>query len=89
MVSTLPYRSFKDVNLRKQWPATSVFLIAIAFSLITLTPYILSVLAAIYILSAPVMVLTRKMRHRSSPPAIPNPAKEVADVAHRSDPAHH
>jgi CDP-diacylglycerol--serine O-phosphatidyltransferase len=89
MVSTLPYRSFKDVNLRKQWPATSVFLIAIAFSLITLTPYILSVLAAIYILSAPVMVLSRKMRHRASPPAIPNPAKEVADVAHRSDPAHH
>ena len=63
MVSNLPYPSFKGVNLRRKWPAPTLFLIALVFSLITLTPHFLSVLAAIYILSAPVTVLTRKMRH--------------------------
>ncbi len=69
MVSSLPYRSFKDVNLRRQWPATTVFAIAIAFSLITLTPHVLSVLAAIYILSAPIEVLTSKVRGKTRIPA--------------------
>ena len=58
MVSNLPYKSFKGVDLRKKWPAPTLFLIALVFSLVTLTPHVLSVLAAIYILSAPVMVLT-------------------------------
>lgn len=62
MVSNLPYRSFKDLNLRRKWPAPTLFLIAVAFSLITLTPHFLSVLAAIYILSAPFAVLTGKLR---------------------------
>lgn len=65
MVSNLPYKSFKNVNLRRQWPAPTLFLIALVFSLITLTPHVLSILAAIYILSAPVAVLTRRSRrHR-------------------------
>ena len=64
MVSNLPYPSFKGVNLRKKWPAPTLFLIALVFSLITMTPHFLSVFAAVYILSAPVMVLTRKMRHK-------------------------
>ncbi len=60
MVSNLPYRTFKDINLRKQWPAPTLFAIAVAFSLITLTPHVLSIFAAIYILSAPVQVLRSK-----------------------------
>ena len=64
MVSNLPYPSFKGVNLRRKWPAPTLFLIALVFSLITLTPHFLSILAAIYILSAPVTVLTRKVRHK-------------------------
>ena len=64
MVSNLPYPSFKGVNLRKKWPAPTLFLIALAFSLITLTPHFLSVFAAVYILSAPITVLTRKVRHK-------------------------
>ncbi len=71
MVSNLPYPSFKDVNLRRQWPAPTLFLIALAFSLITLTPHFLSVLAAIYILSAPVTVLTRRVRHKPLAAATP------------------
>jgi len=71
MVSNLPYPSFKAVNLRRQWPAPTLFLIALAFSLITLTPHFLSVFAAIYILSAPVMLLTRKVRHKPLVAATP------------------
>jgi CDP-diacylglycerol--serine O-phosphatidyltransferase len=62
MVSNLPYKSFKGVDLRRKWPAPTLFLIALVFSLVTLTPYVLCVLAAIYILSAPVAVLTRRIR---------------------------
>lgn len=60
MVSNLPYRSFKDLNLRRQWPAPTLFAIALVFSLVTLDPRLLSVLAALYILSAPVTVFTRR-----------------------------
>ena len=76
MVSNLPYPSFKGVNLRKKWPAPTLFLIALAFSLITLTPHFLSVLAAIYILSAPIIVLTRKMR----PTPTETPTSSPGDV---------
>jgi CDP-diacylglycerol--serine O-phosphatidyltransferase len=70
MVSNLPYPSFKGVNLRRKWPAPTLFLIAVVFSLVTLTPHVLSILAVIYILSAPVAVLTKKARHRSAGPAV-------------------
>ena len=69
MVSNLPYPSFKGVNLRRKWPAPTVFLIALVFSLITLTPHVLSVLLAIYLLSAPITVLTGRVRRRSRPQA--------------------
>lgn len=69
MVSNLPYRSFKDINLRRQWPAPTLFAIALAFSLITLTPHVLSVFAAAYILSAPLAALRKKAtRRRTNPP---------------------
>ena len=71
MVSNLPYPSFKGVNLRKKWPAPTLFLIALAFSLITLTPHFLSVFAAVYILSAPFTVLTRKMRRKPLAATVP------------------
>jgi CDP-diacylglycerol--serine O-phosphatidyltransferase len=79
MVSNLPYPSFKGVNLRRQWPAPTLFLIALAFSLITLTPHFLSVLAAIYILSAPILVLTRRIRRQ--PPAAAAPTQSSGDAA--------
>jgi CDP-diacylglycerol--serine O-phosphatidyltransferase len=86
MVSNLPYASFKGVNLRKKWPAPTLFLIALVFSLITLTPHVLSVLAAIYILSAPITVLTRKARHRHSPPEADEPAQGKSDDREDSRP---
>ena len=66
MVSNLAYVSFKGVNLRRQWPAPTLFIIATVFSLITLTPHVLSVLLAIYLLSAPVALLTKRMRRSTS-----------------------
>ena len=86
MVSNLPYPSFKGVNLRRQWPAPTLFLIALAFSLITLTPHFLSVLAAIYILSAPVMVLTRKLRRQTPAAVAPTPSSgDAAGVVENPD----
>ena len=82
MVSNLPYPSFKGVNLRRKWPAPTLFLIALVFSLITLTPHVLSILAAIYILSAPVTVLTRKVRHKPlvAPPPVSTPGDTTSAV---------
>ena len=81
MVSNLPYRSFKDVDLRRRWPVTSIFVMALAFSLITLTPHVLSVMAAVYILSAPVAVLTRRFRRRGAPvPPVPPEIDEENDA---------
>ncbi len=64
MVSSLPYRSFKDMNLKRQWPTPTLFAIALVFSLVTLTPHVLSILLAVYILSAPVMVVSGRLRNR-------------------------
>jgi CDP-diacylglycerol--serine O-phosphatidyltransferase len=64
MVSNLPYKSFKDLNLRKQWPAPVVFLIALIYSTVMLSPHVLAVLLGIYILSAPLTVITGKARRR-------------------------
>ncbi len=79
MVSNLPYPSYKGVDLRRKWPAPTLFLIALVFSLVTLTPHVLSVFAAIYILSAPVAVLTGRVRRRSRQTETGEPGEEVED----------
>ena len=86
MVSNLPYPSFKGVNLRKKWPAPTLFLIALVFSLITLTPHFLSVLAAIYVLSAPATVLTRMVRRPAPDAATPTSTQgEAASALENTD----
>lgn len=79
MVSNLPYRSFKDLNLRRQWPAPTLFAVALVFSLITLDPRLLSVLAAVYILSAPISLVTRRFRR---PRAAADTSKPAAGRDH-------
>jgi len=83
MVSNLPYRSFKDLDVRRRWPVTTVFVVAVMVSLVTLTPHVLSVMAALYILSAPFSVLTRRLRRRPHPVA-PQPDPERSP--HAEDP---
>ena len=85
MVSNLPYKSFKGVNLRRKWPAPTLFLIALVFSLVTLTPHVLSVLAAIYVLSAPVTILTRRVR-RHPDTEVHEIHEEATDVAEITSP---
>ena len=84
MVSNLPYRSFKDVDMRRRWPVTTIFILAIVVSLVTLTPHVLSVMAAIYVLSAPVVVLTSRAR-RSKTPQKASPAEDRMPHAEDSD----
>lgn len=84
MVSNLPYKSFKSVDLRRKWPAPTLFLIALVFSLVTLTPHVLSVLAAIYILSAPVTVLTRRVRRKPEDSQPTRTHEEAIDGAEQS-----
>jgi CDP-diacylglycerol--serine O-phosphatidyltransferase len=79
MVSNLPYRSFKDLNMRRQWPAPMLFAIALVFSIVTLDPRLLSVLAAVYILSAPFAVLTRRAGGKTRRPTITPSDPEGAD----------
>jgi len=76
MVSNLPYRSFKDVDMRRRWPVTTIFILAIVVSLATLTPHVLSVLAAIYILSAPFAVMTGRAHTRSRADSGPPPTPD-------------
>jgi CDP-diacylglycerol--serine O-phosphatidyltransferase len=83
MVSNLPYRSFKDLDVRRRWPVTTIFIIAVMVSLITLTPHVLSVMAALYILSAPFNVLTGRA---SRTPRQPEPKTEANGSPHVEDP---
>lgn len=70
MVSNLPYRSFKDLNLRRPWPAPALFLVAMVVALAFIEPrllaQVLSVLLVVYILSAPFAVLTGRIRRPAS-----------------------
>ena len=76
MVSNLPYRSFKDINLGKRRPVPVLFLIAVVFALITVKPRtVLSIMAIVYILSAPCFVLSKTLRSsRKENPDEPDPS---------------
>jgi CDP-diacylglycerol--serine O-phosphatidyltransferase len=70
MVSNLPYRSFKDLNLRRPWPAPTLFIVAVIVALAFIEPrrlsQALSILLVVYILSAPFAVLTGRLRRPAS-----------------------
>ena len=54
MVSTIPYRSYKDFNLRQRWPATAFFLFALIVAVIVVSPLpSMAFLAATYLVSGP------------------------------------
>lgn len=79
MVSTIPYRSYKDLNLRRRFPATTFFLMALVLAVIAVWPVpTLATLAVVYLLSGPLEYL----RRRRSTPASPPPPAEV----HRAEP---
>ena len=55
MVSTLPYRSFKDLDLRNRVPFVVVLVLVAAFVLVSFDPpSVLSVLSLVFFLSGPI-----------------------------------
>jgi len=65
MVSNLPYPAFKKIDMRKRWPAKTLFIIATVFALLTFAPtHVLAIFLALYILSAPVKVLSSRLQRR-------------------------
>jgi len=65
MVSTLPYRSFKTVNLRQRWPASAFFAVALGVALLVLLQEVaLAALAGLYLLAGPVETVWRRAAGR-------------------------
>jgi CDP-diacylglycerol--serine O-phosphatidyltransferase len=65
MVSNIPYRTFKEVNLRRRWPATLFFVIAVIVAMIAATPVTtLAVMLCAYLIAGPVEWLLRRLRQR-------------------------
>jgi CDP-diacylglycerol---serine O-phosphatidyltransferase len=91
MVSNLPYRSFKDIDLRKRWPATTLFVIATLFALLTYVPtHVLAILLSLYIVSAPAAVLTGWLRRNRSGPGLPSepgPVGKTEEESSRDEPS--
>ncbi len=73
MVSTVPYRSGKDFNLRQRWPATAFFTIAAVVAVVVFTPVpALALLLGAYIVAGPAEYLARRLRRRGSPQSTPH-----------------
>jgi CDP-diacylglycerol---serine O-phosphatidyltransferase len=54
MVSTVPYRSFKDFDMRQRWPATAFFVFALILAVVVVSPLpVMAFLAAAYLVSGP------------------------------------
>lgn len=70
MVSTIPYRSFKDFNLHQRFPAILFFLLAlIVVILVVYREHALAVLLGIYLLMGPLEQLVRTVLRRGAGPA--------------------
>lgn len=81
MVSTLPYPSGKEFNLRQRWPATAFFAIAVVVALIVFTPVpALALMLGSYLLAGPVELLARRLRRRGTPrPAASASSRETGE----------
>jgi CDP-diacylglycerol--serine O-phosphatidyltransferase len=65
MVSTLPYRSFKDLDVRDRVPFTGLLLVVFVFVLISFDPpWVMFLITGIYFLSGPFLWLFPRVRNR-------------------------
>jgi CDP-diacylglycerol--serine O-phosphatidyltransferase len=72
MVSTIHYRSFKELNLRQRWPATAFFLFAVIVAVFVFTPLpAMAFLCGAYLVGGPAEMIIRKLRRKPSPMANP------------------
>jgi CDP-diacylglycerol--serine O-phosphatidyltransferase len=87
MVSAVPYRSFKDLNLRRRWPATAFFLIAlIVASVVVLRLIALAFFLGVYLLAGPTELLIRRLARRSTAPVAAPPSEVVRAPTHSDHP---
>ena len=71
MVSTVPYRSFKDFNLRRRWPAPTFFLIALivaGFGSHGFPRWRFAL--GIYLVAGPVEYAVRRLAKKPTPPPL-------------------
>ena len=88
MVSTVPYRSYKEFNLKKRLPATAFFLFALIIAVIAMSPVpTMAALAALYLLSGPAEYVVRRLRRRpvSRPAGGPEDEDHEGDLRSQSD----
>jgi len=65
MVSTLPYRSFKDLDVRDRVPFAALLLVVFLFVLISFDPpWVMFLITGTYFLSGPLLWLVFSLRHR-------------------------
>ena len=78
MVSTVPYRSFKDFNLHQRYPTTLVFVLAlIIVVLVTYREHAMAVLLGIYVLLGPIEQAARTLLHRPVVPQVAFPTENA------------
>lgn len=83
MVSTVPYRSYKDLNLRRRFPATAFFLMAVVLAVIAVWPVpTLAALAVVYLLSGLIESLRRKPARADAPPPPKETPRAEPDAEH-------
>jgi len=88
MVSTIPYRSGKEFNLRQRWPAAAFFVIAAAVAVLVFTTVpALALLLGAYLVAGPAEFLARQLRHK--PTAQPAEQIQVTGAAIPRDDAQH
>ncbi|MEW6337663.1 MAG: CDP-diacylglycerol--serine O-phosphatidyltransferase [Acidobacteriota bacterium] len=69
MVSTIPYRSFKDLNLRRQWPAPAFFVIALVMAGVAFSPFpAMAFFLGAYLISGPIEFAVRRFGRRETEP---------------------
>jgi CDP-diacylglycerol--serine O-phosphatidyltransferase len=88
MVSTIHYRSFKELNLRQRWPATAFFLFAVIVAVFVFTPLpAMAFLCGAYLIGGPAEMVVRKLRHK--PAATPQAASfQVTSAPSPANPDH-
>jgi CDP-diacylglycerol--serine O-phosphatidyltransferase len=70
MISTIRYRSFKDLDLKRRRPASILLAIALVFAAFRLRPTLaLLTIAVVFAASGPVTRLFLFLRRKSAPPA--------------------
>ncbi|MBI4915798.1 MAG: CDP-diacylglycerol--serine O-phosphatidyltransferase [Acidobacteria bacterium] len=86
MVSTVPYRSFKDFNLRRRWPATTFFFIALVVGGVAVAWFPTMALAlGIYLVAGPVEYAVRRFAKKPNPPPLSS-AEVPSAPAHPENP---